>query len=327
MLSRVADAIYWIGRYVERAENMARAIDVTLSLGLDTPSDASGELWQALISTSGDKELFTERNGPATQNAVINFLCGDRSHGNSIASCLAMARENARSVREILSREQWECLNRFYRMVDNSQLDSEDTESLSSFFAMVRQEAALFHGLSDVVWSHDEGYQFMRLGTMLERADQTSRILDVKYFILLPENTHIGAAYDLVQWSALLSSASADQMYRQRFHETTPRNICTFLIFDDAFPRSIRHCIDQANTALHAITGNPLGYGGCASERLLGRLRSHLAYGTIDEVYGRGLHQYIDDVQNALIEVCAAVNDDFVTGLRPPEASQEAVLP
>ncbi|TVR40583.1 MAG: alpha-E domain-containing protein [Planctomycetota bacterium] len=314
MLSRVADAIYWMGRYVERAENIARCLDVTLSLMLDTPFEAHGDQWQALISTTGDREEFFKSYDTPDPASVVRFTSLDRAHPNSIVSCLANARENARSVREVISREQWESLNRFYRMIDGAQLDPQDIAGLSGFYASVRQQAALFQGLSDSVWSHDEGWHFMRLGTAIERADQTSRILDVKYFLLLPTNSHINSAYDLVQWSALLSSASAAQMYRQRYHVTSPRHVCEFLIFDNAFPRSIRHCIDRANSALHAISGNPIGYGGYESERLLGRLRSHLAYGTVDDVFGRGLHEYIDDVQGALIRVSASIAEDFFSG-------------
>ena len=315
MLSRVAETIYWMGRCVERAENMARCIDVTLSLILDTPAEASGDHWQALIATTGDQPTFEERYGVASPESVVRFLSTDRDYPNSIASCVAQARENARSVREVLSREQWESINRFYRFVTSAQLDPLDNAGLTSFYAEVRKHSAMIQGISDAVWSHDEGWHFLRLGTALERADQTSRILDVKYYILLPSNSHITAAYDLVQWSALLSSASAAQMYRQRYHVTTPQHVCEFLIFDDAFPRSIRHCVDHANSYLHAISGNPIGYGGYASERVLGRLRSHLAYGTVAEVFTRGLHEYVDDLQADLNQVSTAIAADFFSGV------------
>lgn len=314
MLSRVAESIYWMGRYVERAENMARCLDVTMNLMLDTPIDGNDDHWQALISTTGDSDTFNELYATVTPSAVVHFMSTDRRYPSSIVSCLAQARENARSVREIISREQWECLNRFYRMVDNIELDADDIAGLTNFYAAVRQQSALFQGISDAVWSHDDGWHFMRLGTAIERADQTSRILDVKYFILLPTNSHINAAYDLVQWSALLSSVSAAQMYRQRYHVTNPHNVCEFLIFDDAFPRSIRHCVDRANTSLHAISGNPIGYGGYKSERLLGRLRSELAYGTVPEIFSRGLHEYIDEIQQKLNLVSAGICDDFFSG-------------
>ncbi|TVR07865.1 MAG: alpha-E domain-containing protein [Planctomycetota bacterium] len=311
MLSRVAEAIYWMARYVERAENIARFLDVTLSLSLDTPEEARIGHWHALVSTSGDEEWFAQQYGNANQDTVLRFLTSDRAYASSLISSVAQARENARSVREVLSREQWECLNHFYHMVQHHQPTGDDLEALAGFYATVRRQAALFHGMSDHVWSHDEGWQFLRLGTSIERADKTSRILDVKYYLLSSGSPVAGAAFNLVQWSALLSSASADQSYRQRYHETTPDHVIDFLVFDAHFPRSIRHCVDTADHALHTISGTPIGSGSLHSERLLGRLRAQLAYGNAGEVHARGLHDYLDDVQGELNGVSSAVIDDF----------------
>lgn len=311
MLSRVAEAIFWMARYVERAENIARFLDVTLSLSLDTPEEASVGHWHALIATSGDEDWFREHYGVANQHTVLRLLTSDANYPNSLISSVAQARENARSVREVLSREQWECLNHFYHLVQHHQPTGDDLEALSSFYATVRQQAALFHGMSDHVWSHNEAWHFLRLGTSIERADKTSRILDVKFYLLTPGSQVAGAAFNLVQWSALLSSASADQAYRQRYHETTPDHVIDFLVFDAHFPRSIRHCVDEADYALHQISGTGIASGTLTSERLLGRLRAQLAYGDASEVHARGLHDYLDDLQAELNAVSGAVIDDF----------------
>jgi uncharacterized alpha-E superfamily protein len=318
MLSRVADAIYWMSRYVERAENVARFLQVTLQLTLDCPG-ADASQWGALIATSGDQDLYKERYGKdVTAEQVVRFLTSDRSYGNSIVGSLAAARENARSVREVISRDTWEALNEAWLLVKSVDPDPNDLSALDDYYQRVRRAAALVEGLTDATWSHDEPWHFARLGRMIERADKTSRILDVKYFILLPSTTYVGTAYDLVQWSALLTSASADQMFRQRFHTTTPRNVANFLVFDGAFPRSIRHCLHQAARSLAAIEGRqtdkPFTIDKVPStpERILGRLLSELDYGHIQQVLDDGLHEYLDHLQTELNELSSAVHKAFI---------------
>ena len=185
MLSRVASSIYWLNRYVERAENYARFIEVNLNLSLDLPR-GTAEQWEPLVATTGDHESFASRHGKATKDAVIQFLSSDAANPNSILSCLVAARENARSVREVISTDMWEQVNRFHLMVREAVSRGLSSQNLHAFLAEVKANSHLFLGISDATMSHGEGWHFARLGRLLERADKTSRILDVKYFMLLP---------------------------------------------------------------------------------------------------------------------------------------------
>jgi len=282
MLSRVADAIYWLTRYVERAENVARFIDVNLNLLLDTPSGVMQQ-WQPLILTSGDLPLFQERYGEATEENVIRFLTFDSKYPNSILSCLYAARESARSIREIISSEMWEEVNDFYLMVKDAAASPPSHSGLSQFFHAVKRASHLFAGVMDGTMTHNEGWHFGQIGRLLERADKTARILDVKYYILLPSVRDVGSTLDDMQWMALLKSASAYEMYRKRSqHRISPVAVAEFLLLDREFPRSVRSCILEAERSLHHITGRPIGTWQTPVERSMGRLRSDLDYATME---------------------------------------------
>lgn len=310
MLSRVADAIYWIFRYVERAENVARFIDVNLHLMLDMPVD-NGAQWMPLVTVTGDYKWFLENYDYASQENVINFLTFDTNYHSSILSSVYMARENARSVREIISSEMWEQINRFYLMVRDASESNHLPKEPHQFLKEVKTQSHLLTGLTEVTMSHGEGWHFARMGALIERADKTSRILDVKYFILLPEADYVNTPYDNIQWMAVLKSASAFEMYRKRFHRISPRSVADFLIFDREFPRAIHFCVAKAEDSLHAITGSPPGTFPSPVERTLGRVRSELDYGDIDEVIAKGMHEYLDRLQYKLNEFGKTMNAAF----------------
>jgi uncharacterized alpha-E superfamily protein len=302
MLSRVADSIYWLNRYVERAENVARFIDVNLTLLLDSPVGVAQQ-WAPLIATTGDLPLFKQRYGKATADNVIRFLTFDPEYRSSIRSCVQLARENARSVREIISSEMWEQVNSFYLMVNEAD-SSRPVWELSDFFSQVKLASHLFAGVMDATMTHNEGWHFGQIGRLLERADKTARILDVKYFILLPSVKEVGSTLDDIQWMALLKSASAYEMYRKRkAHRLTPRSIAEFLILDREFPRSVRFCVNQMERSLHDIMGTPIGTWQTPIERTLGRLRTDLDYITIDDIIQTGLHETLDDLQCRMNDV------------------------
>jgi uncharacterized alpha-E superfamily protein len=316
MLSRVADSMFWMSRYIERAENIARFIDVNALLTMEL-GDAVHEQWGPLVAVTGDEEAFRESYSAPTRANVMRFLTFDENYPNSIVSCLAGARENARIVREYISTGMWEQLNKFYLMVqDQAKLDvALDAES--EFYSEVRAGAQLFVGVTDGTLSHGEGWHFARLGRMLERADKTSRILDVRYFLLLPQITDVGTPLDIVQWSALLRSASALNMYRTIHGRLQPNKIAEFLLLDPDFPRAVRHCADVAERSLRAITGTPTRTFKNDAEKKLGRLRSELDYTSIDDVLHEGFHEFIDRLQIRLNEVGEAVQE----GLLAPRSS------
>lgn len=312
MLSRVADSIYWMSRYIERAENIARYINVNLSLMLDQQQEDQNQ-WDALIQITGDHALFAQKHREANMANVIDFLAFDREYPNSIFSCVRAARENARTVREAISSEMWEYLNRLYLKVRERAVDKAGfrAEESSPFFTEIRLAGNLFDGITDNTMTHNEGWHFCRLGRLLERADKTSRLLDVKYFMLLPSLSDIGTPYDELQWSALLRSSSAYEMYRKRHGRITPEKVVSFLVLDQEFPRSMLYCIARSQESLHNITGTPMGTFANAAEQRLGSLRSELAFISAKEVVRQGLHEFIDAFQDSLNQIDAAIFNTF----------------
>jgi uncharacterized alpha-E superfamily protein len=321
MLSRVADSIYWMNRYIERAENVARFISVNLILTLDLP-DEMHEQWMPLVMTTGDSQLFQEKFGKATKENIVNFLTFDTQNPNSLLSCLTAARENARSVREIISSEMWECVNRFYLSIKDG-ASTHAIENSYDFFTQVKLSSHLFVGIVDSTMAHSEGWHFGRLGRMLERADKTSRLVDVKYYILLPTLDDVGTPYDDIQWAAVLKSASAFEMYRKaRRHGINPIDVVDFLILDRQFPRSIYYSISRAEESLHRISGTPITTVQNDAEKKMGRLRSDLNYTDIKEIMAFGLHEFLDDFQAKLNGVGESVYETFFA-LRPVQSQQQ----
>jgi uncharacterized alpha-E superfamily protein len=309
MLSRVAESIYWMSRYVERAENVARFIHVNLNLMLDLPV-GSTQQWQPLVDTTGDSEQFAKRFGESTEQNVIHFLTFDADNVNSIVSCLRLARENARSVREVISSEMWEQLNEFYLRVSAAARASRLSDP-QELFASVKTSSLLFAAVTDGTMTHNEGWHFCRLGRELERADKTSRILDVKYFLLLPTVADVGTTAEDIQWAAVLRSASAFEMYRKRHGRIAPDRIAEFLLLDPDFPRAIRHCLIAARESVHAISGTAHGMFRNSAERLLGELCSELAYTQMDEIIADGLHEYLDRLQTKMNRVSDGIFETF----------------
>jgi len=321
MLARVADSIYWMSRYVERAENVARFIEVNLNLMLDLPV-GSAQQWKPLVDTTGDAAEFAKRYGEATQRNVIQFLTFDQENSNSIRSCLRAARENARSVREIISSEMWEQLNEFYLMVNSAAAGSRtDPQDL---FASVRLAGHLFTGVTDATMTHSESWQFCRLGRMLERADKTSRILDVKYFLLLPSAADVGTTSDDIQWAAVLRSASAFEMYRKAHGRIAPDRVVEFLLFETEFPRAIQYCLTRARESVHAISGTPAGMFRHPVERLLGELCSELAYSRIEAIIAAGLHEHLDRLQTKMNQIGTGISETFFAARGTPSARKKA---
>lgn len=314
MLSRVADSIHWMSRYIERAENIARFIDVNLNLMLDLPH-GSNQQWEPLVRTSADLPLFREHYDEPTRHNVIEFLTFDPDNPNSILRCLHAARENARSVRDAISSEMWEQVNKFYLTVRAAAFTREQLEA-HLFYTRVKHESHLFAGIKDATMSHGEGWHFGRLGRMLERADKTSRLLDVKYFILLPAVSDVGTPLDDLQWSALLKSTSALEMFRKRFGRILPERVADFLVLDREFPRSILFCLESAEESLRVITGAPAGTFDNEAQLLLGRLCARLRYLRIEEAIAQGLHEFLDGVQADLNAIGDAIHATFFA-LRP----------
>lgn len=308
MLSRVADAIYWMNRYVERAESVARFVDVNLHLSLDLPHGTSAD-WAPIVATTGDDALFRSKYSELSRENVLRFLTFDRDYPNSIVSCLRAARENARSVREVISSEIWEQLNKLYLAVREAKAD-DVLAAPFDFFTAVKHGSYQFVGTTYLTMSHNEAWHFGRLGRSLERADKTSRIVDVKYYRLVPDADVVTGAVDDIQWGALLKSASALEMYRKRHGRIVPATVVSFLLFDPEFPRSIVYCIRNSLGSLRLLTSSP----DTVAEQRLFALQADFearekAQGPL--LAAGGLHAFLDGFQVRLNEAGAAIAETF----------------
>lgn len=326
MLSRVAESIYWMSRQVERAENLARFLEVTLNLILDQPENMV-DPWEPLVRVTADDKLFAEKYGKPDARSVIQFLAFDTDYSNSMVSCLRWARENARSVREKLSSEAFEQLNSFYHFVNEASADAA-TDPTSQFFDEVRRHTLLWNGVIEGTMSQDTGWHFANLGRMLERADKTSRILDVKYFNLLPRVDDVGTAVDDLQWSALLLAISGFEAYRRDHHRIEIEKVIEFFLFNKNFPRSMHHCLASADWSLGEIeeataeehaqrSGEEGTYHGGQAKQLVAALRHRMANTSVKEVLAGGMHQFIDQSQSEINRIGEALNEDYFQILVP----------
>lgn len=310
MLSRVAEAIYWMNRYIERAENYARFLDVNFNLSLELPPDVSTQ-WKPLVDTTGDWELYASLYEKVEKTTVIYFLGFDEKNPNSIFSSLQKARENARVVRPDITREVWEQINYLYYLVKDENIKKRwQKKDPRRFFIEIKKGCQLLYGIFDSTITRNDSWHFGNIGQLMERADKTSRVLDVKYHMLLPEAKAVGSPMDLIQWAALLRSVSAYDMYRKRFGKLTIPGITEFLILDKVFPRSMLHCLLHSEQSLHTISSSLTGYYNNA-ERQLGMLKSQLEYADIEEIIASGLHEYLDNFQASLNTVSNAIFESF----------------
>ena len=317
MLSRVADSLYWMSRYIERAENDARILDVNLQLLLDLGGETDTlQHWAPVIASLEETELFDSLYDTANERSVIEFLSLQKKNPNSIVSCLTLARENARTTREQISSEMWEQINRLYLFVRSENARKLLRSSPHEFFKRVVTGSHLFQGITNATMTHGEGWDFIRIGALLERADYTSRILDVKYHILLPSGESVGGNIDTIQWMAVLKSCSALEAYCKLYvSQVAPWKVAEFLITHRDFPRSIRYCIDSLDAVLHRISGVDENLYANEAERLSGRLRSDVDFVTIGEIFKFGLHEYLESIQKRLVEVSDAMYESYCASL------------
>ncbi|MDV6332015.1 alpha-E domain-containing protein [Asticcacaulis sp. 201] len=308
MLSRVANSIYWMARYLERADCVARFIDVNTHLMLDLSLDQYSAQWYPLIATSGDDEDFNKRYTQADERAVIKFMTFDEKNPNSILSSIFRARENARTVREVIPVEMWEKINELYHLTQGHSR-KRSVADLQDYYKEVRQMGHLFTGLMHNTMSRDMGWQFAHLGQMLERADKTARLLDVKYFLLLPRADDVDSAYDAVQWGAVLKSVNALEMYRQQFHTINYKDVTQFLLFSKAFPRSVLFCLEDASAALDMLTYDRTVENKATAEMAI--LCKTIHSSDASHIISAGLHEFIDIFQANLNLVDEAIYDTY----------------
>ena len=291
MLSRVADRIYWMSRQIERAENMARILGVTSNMVLFGTKETRDQSLLAPLTITDSAEAYFEQKRPVTLDGLVNFLALDPVNPSSIYSCLRLARENAHAVRWQITSEMWESLNTTWiemRRVRRSDLAG---AGATKFFDWVKDRSHLFRGVTYGTIMRGDAFNFSRLGTFLERADNTARILDVKYHVLLPSVKDVGGALDYYQWTALLRSVSAFETYRTLYRDQIfPIKVAQLLILERRMPRSLAACFDQITQAMDRIEGQDR-----AAKRLASELFARLTHADIEEIFQAGLHEYLTE--------------------------------
>lgn len=313
MLSRVANTFYWMVRYVERADNLARLIDVNRQLLLDSErldSERLSAFWQPIILSTGDQELYQELYSAAGSGDVIRFLTDDKRNPNSITACVALARENARTVRDQLSDELWEEINSLYLFSRSKEASDLIVTDPARYYEDIRRCAETFLGIAASTISRDEAWEFMDLGRHLERADKTTRFLDIANY--LPSGDDPVLAGGGLHWSAILRSCGALGSYRTSKRKVDARGVVDFLVFSSVFPRSVRFCIERLDVSLHRISGTPRGTFSNDAERETGRLLAELNFGTTDDAFDVGLHDYLDSLQERFNKIGDAIFDTYV---------------
>jgi uncharacterized alpha-E superfamily protein len=293
MLSRTAENLYWMARHIERAENTARVLDVAHRTSL-LPLDIEGAqayLWYAPLNITGCADSYEVKYGLARADAVTHYMALDPDNPASIYSCLWLARENARTVRGAITSEMWEVINDTWLELNRLSRQM-DYEKLRDLFDWVKNRSHLFRGVTLGTILKDIGLSFIKLGTFLERADNTARILDVKYHILLPSVNDVGGAADYYQWGSLLKSVSAFEAYQKIYRDViSPQRVSELLIFRDNMPRSLHACMNEVEAALIDING----FSGQEARRLAGEQHAALHFGRIEDAFARGLHEYLTD--------------------------------
>lgn len=312
MLSRAADNLYWMMRYAERAEAMARILDVAHRMALQgSVGEQRGGPWGTALIIAGCEQAFALHGGPATARNVIDFLAFNPDNPSSICACLRAARENARAMRAQITSEAWQSINAAWLEMRTLNHERVEADGYSIFFDWVRERSHLFRGVAEATMPRGDAYNFMRLGTLLERADATARILDVKYHILLPSPGDVGGAVDYYQWAALLRSVSSFRIYRQIYRDTIkPIRVAELLILREDMPRSLHACFSGIVDILREVRENyRVNY---RSVRMAERMLMRLRYGDIDAIFERGLHEYLTEIVDSNIELGAQIARDFM---------------
>jgi uncharacterized alpha-E superfamily protein len=313
MLSRTADSLFWMGRYTERAENTARMLDVNTQMSLlPQTDDQAAVAWKAMVSISELETAYGKKHAGYGTDSVLNFMARDVDNSSSIISCLRSARENARAVRGSLTTEVWETVNTTWleaqKMLDQGALERDP----SAFFEWVKFRSHLTRGVTVGTMLRDEALFFIRMGTFLERADNTARLLDVKFYAL-PENEDGDfGPRDFYHWTALLRSVSGFEVYRKTYRDViTPERVAELLILRSQMPRSLLACVSEVEVNLREVANAHSN----ATLREAGKLKADLSFGTIEEILELGLHAYLQRFLDRINNIASGVSRDFLVPL------------
>jgi uncharacterized alpha-E superfamily protein len=314
MLSRTADHLFWMSRYTERAENTARMLDVNYQTALLPQSDATAQDgWQGLLSISELLYTYRERYGDVRAKEVLDFMVKDESNPSSILSCLGAARENARAVRGTLTTEVWETQNQTWLEVKRMIKSGDFERDPAQFFEWVKFRSHLSRGVTVGTMLMDEALHFMRLGTFLERADNTARLVDVKFHAVesefLSTPSEKDQEYDFYHWSAILRSVSAFEVYRKVYRDVIrPERVAELLMLKADMPRSLHASLNEVVNNLALVASDP----SSETLRRAGKLRADLKYGRIDEILATGLHAYLTQFLDRVNDLGAHISREFL---------------
>ncbi len=293
MLGRTANDLFWMARSMERAENMARLLEVGYRLTL-LPHDEGDTEWRSTLRSAGCEAGYLERHDKVTTGGVVDYLLLDKDNPSSVFSCLSSARRNARAQRTAITREMWESLNSAWMEFPAHAASRNEANELPALFDWIRERSALFRGaLLNTILRNDTFY-FAQLGTFVERADNTARILDVKYYVLLPENELVGGGVDSAQWAAILRSVSGHRSFRWVYRDAfKPWHIADFLMLNPQMPRSLRSSYAEIVAALAGLAEQ---YGAPAECQALAEdIHRTLANGDMTRILQAGLHEFLRD--------------------------------
>ena len=309
MLSRTASNLYWMARYVERAENTARMLDVTYRMSL-VPKDArlSDQEWFAPLNITGTLYPFGGRYSQVNAAGVMRYMVLDPDNPSSIYSCARSARENARAVRGSITSEMWEVINSTWIEMQRLSEERLASDRVIDFFDWVKERSHLFRGVTVGTMLRDEAFHFNRLGTFMERSDNTARILDVKYHVLLPSVEDVGGAVDYYQWAAVLRSVSAFESYRKVYRDViAPLKVAELMTLRADMPRSLHACMNEVYEILQHVCGP----GEQVALRVAGEMHAALHFGRIDMIFAHGLHEYLTDFLLRVKVLAGEINSAF----------------
>ncbi|KUF12466.1 alpha-E domain-containing protein [Pseudoponticoccus marisrubri] len=309
MLGKTANGLFWMYRYLERAENVSRLVETGQRIAL-TRSGESDEDWQSVLQSAGVTAGFHDHYDAVTKDTVIDWMLRAKGNPSSVLNCIGGARQNARLVRTALTGEVWEGTNAIYMGARDMLARKVGERDLPNILRRIRQQTALVRGATHGTMLRNDIYDFCRIGTFLERADNTTRILDVKYYVLLPSVMAVGTDLDNVQWETILRSVSARGGFRMEFgNQFEPRDIASFLILDRRFPRSLGFCVDKLRSNMEFL-GREYGNFPRAHGMVVDMSERHLSR-DIDEIFDYGLHEFVQETLNCLGALGQQIEIDY----------------
>lgn len=314
MLSRTAENLYWIGRYMERAETMARLLEVGERISL-MPNTVAGYRsdWDSILRASGTAEGFARKYNAPIQRNLESYLFFDRANTSSVASCIERARENARVVRTALTTQVWEAINTAFQELRQMEREERSAMPLSRMTDWTTRQTALVRGSIEGTQLRKDGYYFLNLGYHLERADNTARLLDVKYFMLLPQADYVGSGLDSAQWSTLLRSLSAHRAFNWAYGgDLRAEKVADFLILNPACPRSLMYCIESASSDLEAIAR---AYANrTEAQSRVRRVVAELIDAQVSDIFNEGMHEFLNRMIEEVAGISASVTESYLIG-------------